>query len=160
MGMIGYLKRIPVELLNALLEGTASVEDFLHSDEAGEALDLDKAWHGIHYLLCGDAWEGEGPLFDVLMGGQPINDSEDEEVVVRYLQPEQVQAVAQALKEIGDQELAEGFSPDEMNEAGVYPAPDWNDGGELDYLLGYYGPLKTYYAEAADKGEGMLIYVM
>lgn len=159
MGMIGYLKRIPEELLTALLEGSATVDEQVHGDEAGEALDLDKAWHGIHYLLCGDAWEGEGPLFDALMGGKPVNESEEEDIIVRYLKPDEVREVARALEAIGDKELAEGFAPDEMNEAGVYPAPDWTEEGELDYLLGYYGPMKAYYAQAAQNGEGMLIYV-
>src|SRR5215207_2984929 len=36
----------------------------LEADEGdlGEAGDLEKAWHGIHFLLTGTAWEGDPPL--------------------------------------------------------------------------------------------------
>lgn len=159
MGMIGYLKRVPAELLTALLEGTAALEEYVFGDDVTDELDLDKAWHGLHYLLCGDAFQGEEPLFNALMGGRPINEDETEDIIVRYLTPAQTREVSQALEGIGEGELKKAFAPEAMNEAGVYPAPDWTDAGELDYLLEYYGPLKDYYRQAADNDEGMLIYV-
>ncbi len=159
MGMIGYLKRVPAELLTALIQKTATLDEYVFGDEAGEELDLDKAWHGLHYLLCGEAFGGEEPLYNALMGGRPINEEETEDIIVRYLTPDQVREVSAALEALDDDALSKGFAPDDMNEAGVYPAPDWNDAGELDYLLGYYGPMKQYYRQAAENGEGMLIYV-
>lgn len=158
MGMIGHLKRVPEQKLSALIHGGESLDDYMYGAE-GEGLDLDKAWQGIHYLLCGDAWEGQGPLFDALMGGTSFQGRSEEENV-RYLKPDEVRDVAQALETIGDKELAEGFEPDDMNEVGVYPSPDWNEEGELDYILGYYGPMKAYYKAAAENGDGMLIYVL
>ena len=43
--------------------------------EAGEGalVDLDKAWHGVHYLLTGTAWEGEPPLNFVVEGGADLD---------------------------------------------------------------------------------------
>jgi hypothetical protein len=29
------------------------------SEGEGDVVDLDKTWHGIHYLLTGTAWEGD-----------------------------------------------------------------------------------------------------
>ena len=33
---------------------------------------LDKAWHGIHFLLTGSAWEGDEPLNFLVTAGEPI----------------------------------------------------------------------------------------
>ncbi|MDO3411072.1 YfbM family protein [Saccharibacillus sp. CPCC 101409] len=158
MGMIGHLKRVPDERLTALIGGNESLDDYIYGAE-GEELDLDKAWHGIHYLLCGDSWEGEGPLFDALMGGTSFEGRSEEENV-RYLRPQQTRDVAQALDVIDEDQLRAGFSPDDMNEAGVYPSEDWNEEGELDYVLDYYRQMKEYYKTAAERGEGMLIYIL
>lgn len=38
----------------------------------GEGVDLDKAWHGLHYLLTGTAWEGEPPLNVLAAGGREV----------------------------------------------------------------------------------------
>src|SRR6187401_1556372 len=42
-------------------EQETSAELILEEGE-GQSTDLDKAWHGIHYLLTGTAWEGPAPL--------------------------------------------------------------------------------------------------
>src|SRR5687768_10356646 len=39
-----------------------------------ESFDVDKAWQGIHFLLTGTDWEGEGPLAFVLHGGAEIEE--------------------------------------------------------------------------------------
>lgn len=39
------------------------------SIEARASTDLDKAWHGIHYLLTETAWEGNEPLNFLVQGG-------------------------------------------------------------------------------------------
>ncbi|WP_172194971.1 YfbM family protein [Saccharibacillus qingshengii] len=158
MGMIGYLKRVTEQALSSLIHGGQDLYAYIHGEQ-GEELDLDKAWQGLHYLLCGDPYGGEGPLFDAIMGGKPLNPEEESEIIVRYLTPDEVRNVASALESVGPAELAKGFEPDDMNEAGVYPSPDWNEEGELDYLLGYYEPMREHYRAAAAAGEGMLLYV-
>lgn len=158
MGMIGYLKRIDPQRLAALIEGKEELYDYIHGEDGAE-LDLDKAWHGLHYLLCGDPWGGEAPLSEALMGGKPLNEEEQEDIIVRYLTPEQVREVSDTLEATEPQTLANNFDPDDMNDAPVYPASDWNDEGELDYLMGYYQPMRDHYRAAAEAGEAMLIYV-
>src|SRR5579872_4450187 len=38
------------------------ISDVPLSANEGKAIDIDKAWHGIHYLLTGTAWAGSAPL--------------------------------------------------------------------------------------------------
>jgi hypothetical protein len=37
-------------------------DDLTLSEQELITCDLDKSWHGIHYLLTGSAWEGSPPL--------------------------------------------------------------------------------------------------
>src|SRR5215203_4027303 len=39
-----------------------------------EEIDLDKSWHGIHYLLTKTAWAGEPPLSFLVLGGAEVGD--------------------------------------------------------------------------------------
>jgi hypothetical protein len=36
------------------------------------SIDLDKTWHGIHYLLTGTTWEGEPPFSFLVAGGDDM----------------------------------------------------------------------------------------
>jgi hypothetical protein len=66
MQLIG--RRLSAEELAAVRADPTMAQALLHGDLEGDeaelpdtALDLDKSWHGIHYLLTGTAWDvGEG----------------------------------------------------------------------------------------------------
>lgn len=47
----------------------------LSKNEVTDA-NLDKAWHGIHFLLTGSTWEGEKPLNFLISGGETIGEIE------------------------------------------------------------------------------------
>ena len=47
-----------------------SAEFCVETDE----VDLDKAWHAIHFLLAASAWEGEGLRAFLLVGGKELGD--------------------------------------------------------------------------------------
>jgi len=40
--------------------------------EKAEPLDIQKAWHGLHYLLCVQPWDGDLPLRNAVLGGSEI----------------------------------------------------------------------------------------
>ncbi len=81
MSMIANYIRIAPEQLAELQADPDSIGNFLESlfeslypekqeneDEMQPTpptrhLDIDKAWHGIHFLLNGNAWEGEPPCW-------------------------------------------------------------------------------------------------
>lgn len=70
MGMIGYLKRVPMETLNHILEGKATLTNFIFiEDEQDTSLDLDKAWHGIHFLLNTSVRDREAAYSAAILGG-------------------------------------------------------------------------------------------
>lgn len=161
MSMIGCFTSVGAEQLQNLIADPAQVAEYLHS-EGGEAntLDLDKAWHGIHYLLTGEAWGGKAPLAWAVLGGKEIG----EDVgygPARYLMPVQVDAVAQSLAEVDEAQFRARYQPRTMDQAQIYPSGIWErDGADgLDYLAQYYKELVQFYSEAAARGDGVLLWL-
>lgn len=166
MGMVGNLKRISPALLNDLLQGEVVVEDVIYvEEEEDQSLYLDKSWHAIHYLLNGAAWEGEEPLVHTVLGGTAISEPDEEELEsgeynpTRYLTPELVKQISDALQGMSEAELQRRYNPKQMTELDIYPSIDWEADGELEYVMDYYRELVAYYREAAANQEAMLLYI-
>jgi hypothetical protein len=78
MSIICNLRSATEAQLQALLQEPEQLEAFLEDEEdfgdaAGASfveLDLDEAWHGIHFLLTGTAVEGQAPLDFLERGGR------------------------------------------------------------------------------------------
>jgi hypothetical protein len=156
MGMIGNLKQISVEQLNKLLNNPDLVEETIFNEEEEDSLDLDKSWHGIHYLLNGEVWDGVEPLRFVIMGKEEIGEDFGYGPA-RYLTAEDVNAVAGVLKTIKTDDLRAKFDKTRFVEADIYPSIEWNE-EDLEYLLQYYKELASYYITAANNGNAMLTY--
>jgi hypothetical protein len=168
MSMIGNFRRTSDERIQSLLSDPESIEDYLGEDpeESEEKpfadLDVDKAWHGIHFLLTGTAWEGEPPLAFIVRGGEEVGDVDVGYGPARAFTSTEVRAIADALKPITLDVLKKRFDPAAMTKLDIYPsiwdrAPEEDD--TLGYLLEYYEQLWEFVAEAAREGEGMLVYV-
>lgn len=125
------------------------------------ALDLHKAWHGIHFLLTGQAAGGTPPLAYAVLGfpEQPIGDDLGDGPAT-YLEPARVRDVAAALAELSPDELRRRFDPAQMTALEIEPTAIWKRAGEDDFewLMQFYAPLPDYYAEAAQRGDAMLIW--
>lgn len=164
MSMIGCYMRIRPQTLNTLLEDPQSALDGLleADEEAGGAgqFDIDKAWHGIHYLLNGEAWGGSGPLFGAVLGGTELEGTEIGYGPARYLTPQQVAATAAALAAVTAEDLRSKYDPGAMDAAQVYPTIWTRDGEEaLDYLLEHFVGLQAYFQEASAAGDAMVLYI-
>ena len=123
---------------------------------------IDKAWHGIHFLLTGSAWEGELPLAFIVRGGTAIGDENVGYGPARGFSPDEVKEIARALGEIKKGTLQERFDPDAMMEAEIYPCI-WDrppeDDDTLEYLVQFFGPLRQFVCDAAEAGEALLVYL-
>jgi len=128
----------------------------------GEELDLDKSWHGIHFLLTGTAYEGEPPLNFIVRGGVEIGDGEVGTSPPRALSSYEARAVADAIEELPPEELQERFDPERMLEEGIYPDIWDRDPAEddnLGYLIEHYADLRAFVRRAADRGEGLIVTI-
>lgn len=157
MGMIGHLKQISEETLDLIIKGEVDAEAVVFDGEE-EGLDLDKSWHAIHFLLNGSAWEGEAPLFNVILGGKEVGEDLGYGKA-RYLTGKEVQEVALTLVNITEEDLKQRFDSARMNELEIYPSEDWSRDEEIDYVLSYYKDLKEYYMEAVRQDSAMLLFI-
>jgi hypothetical protein len=163
MSMIGNCAEVTSAQLQTLLADPSAVVSFIYSEDENRPvaqLDLDKAWHGIHFLLTGEVWGGSGPQAMAVLGGTAIG----EDVgygPARYLTSEEVKAVAGALSSIDRDKLHERYLPTSLEQAQVYPSGIWEDEGEeaFEWLVPWYEQLVAFYKRAAENGNAVLLYI-
>jgi hypothetical protein len=129
-------------------------------DESAKPLDIDKSWHGIHFLLTGKSEGGERPLSLALLGGREVPDRNG---VMDYgpamkLTPEEVQEVARALQQVSADEFIGRYSAPAMQKNKIYSMGQ-NADDDREYLRHFYEKLVGFYGEAASAEQGMLVCV-
>jgi hypothetical protein len=126
------------------------------------ATDLDKAWHGIHYLLTRTASEGSPPLNLLLAGGTPVGTVDVGYGPARALSSREINDAHLALGQISDDELRSRFAPKEMLKADIYPEIWGRDPAEddtLGYLMEYVGTLRSFLRDATEERLGAIVYL-
>jgi len=162
MSMIAGLASIPPDRLEALQAAPDTLDEIVFAQDEQERerqIDLDKAWHGIHFLLTGKAWGGEGPLAWAVVGGHEIGDDIGYGPA-RFLTPEQVGQVAAALAAVTGDEFARRYDPAAMEKQQIYPGIWEREGDEgLAWLRHYLPVLGRFYADAAGRGDAVLLWL-
>lgn len=84
--MPGNLRLVSDGQLEEPIADPEQIEGFLYESDGSSDDEeyLDKAWHGLHFLFTGTAWEGDPPLNFLVSGGREIGD-----VDVGYRRPPQ-----------------------------------------------------------------------
>lgn len=160
MGMVGCSAAVSPTVLSGLQGDPDSIEEYLYPDdgdsEPPNSIEIDKAWHGIHYLLVCTSEGGPEPLGLAVVGGEEFG-PEVGYGPARFLTPMQVRDVSKALSALSPQELATRFDPKDMEKKEIYPTIWVRDEEEaLAYLLEYYDPLVVFYRDAASRGDAVL----
>ena len=119
MSMCGTLIRISQVKYKEIL---ADPDKFWN--ERGEnCIDIDKAWHGIHYLLTGIAWGGDPPASWVIFGAGNASHLPDTGYgPVRFLHAKQVRKVAKFLGAISRDDLYKKYKPQILDKKRIYPS--------------------------------------
>lgn len=122
--------------------------------------DLDKAWHGIHYLLTGSAGEGDPPVNFLVAGGTEVGDIDVGYGRARVFRAAEVKEIHDALTAIDADDLGNRYEPERMMKEEVYPTmwdPDPEKDEGLEYLLEYYAILRRFIGDAANRDAGIVI---
>ena len=120
-------------------------------------LSLDKEWHGVHYLLCGETEPGASLLSKAVLGGKVLGD--DDEGFSGYgparcFNADEVRELSRALsKPEVESEARTRFDPDKMNKLKIYPGFREAD---AEPLMDNLRRLRDFCAEAAGKGKGIV----
>ena len=165
VGMVLIGRRLSAEQLAVVRADPTAVDALLYGDlddddaEMPEPeLDLDKSWHGIHYLLTGTAWQiGEGAGAAIL-GGVEVGQNGGYGGP-RLLDRDAVRTVATALDALDAKVLRVRYDTDAMTAAEIYPDIWTNSTEALDYLMSHYTELRRFYRGAAAEGQAVLLAI-
>lgn len=110
---------------------------------------LDKAWHGLSYLLG-----RSGTGINLFMGGDPIANTEG----LTAWSAQLVRETAQTLRATPFSTLAAHYEPTALEAAGIYPNVWAEEGDEaLDYLREYFDVLVKFFDSAATAGSAAVM---
>jgi hypothetical protein len=158
-GILGWLLRLtPITITEVDPE---SGDDAAYPPpDPDRSIDIEKAWHGLHFLLTGTADEGEEPACYLLRGGEDL----DDEGLIRALRPGQVRRFSQYLSTLGADELARRYDPERMTALEIYPDAIWRrkaapDESPLEWLIAGFDEVRQFVDKAAAAGDCVIITV-
>jgi hypothetical protein len=167
MGMYGEYARVtPAELDRVLrdpewgdefLDGLSENANHQRDPLAGERItDIDKAFHGIWYLLV-----AAGAPVDVVWGGAEVGGTDGGYGPRRYLRADEVAAAARYLSATPWDQLARHYVPASLEAADIYPSVIWMRDGDAarDFLRSNYERLVEHFAAAAAGGDAVVFWI-
>ena len=127
-----------------------------------DTMDLDKAWHALHFLFTGSDWEGDFPNGFLVSCGEPIGDVDVGYGPAKSFSPQQVEDIAAFLGGVDPKTLKQRFDPEKMHKMEIYPSI-WDNGAEseqeLEYVLGGLGELKEFVTVTVEREMALLVYI-
>ncbi|MDR1653036.1 MAG: YfbM family protein [Prevotellaceae bacterium] len=163
MGMIGNYIAVNSDTLKEIEEGSF---DFFDADpDKYPALDIDKAWQVIHYMLCdGDIAEGEPPMGYVApIREENAIDLEDLDYGAFLITNEQVKKAYDYIKNIDEDQFRSKYDMETLAEDGVYPVVEADKAdadGFFEYIFNYLEQIKIFFKQAIDNKYGIIFYIL
>jgi hypothetical protein len=124
-----------------------------------EVLSLEKAWHGVHYLLAGTREPGPELRSQAVLGGVELGD--DPEGFsgygpARYFRSARVRELSEALhRPEVEAEAAARFDLAKMTQLQIYPG--WRAGDQdKQWLMDAFQRLRDFYSSAATQGRAIV----
>jgi uncharacterized protein DUF1877 len=124
------------------------------------SIDIDKGWHGLHFLFTGTADSGDEPACYLVRGGEDL----DDEGQARALRPDQVQRFAEYLSTLNPAELTRRYDPARMAKLEIYPDAIWTRSAPTEdfpreWLLECFADLQRFISQVAAANDGVVIHV-
>ena len=122
MGMIGNYYMTDEDTIRKIRQGEISVESLIYDDndeiDEDKTLDIDKAWHAIHFTLTGSMDEGdeEGVLFKTVFSGNLVNDEDIGYGPAMEITADEVREIHLAIKDISRDAFRADFNVNDMIE--------------------------------------------
>jgi hypothetical protein len=113
----------------------------------GASISLEKAWHGVHYLLCGKLEPGTDLASQAVMGGTEVGDDLGYGPA-RYFEASEVAALAGELSRPNlEAEMMARWDRDKMAQLGIYPGGFEPDDDQ--WLMKAFRDLRQFYVDAS-----------
>jgi hypothetical protein len=160
MGAVAQLKLLSDTELERLRRAPQEIEDLLVPEDVDDPFagqtDLDKAWHGLHYLLTGRIAPDGTARGDAVLGGVELGPDLGYGRA-RLLEADRVQQIHAALGALRFDDLFQAANIDSPLLEQVYGGQSLAD--EKDYLRHHFAHLQDFYERAATAGGAILIYL-
>jgi hypothetical protein len=113
----------------------------------GASLSIDKAWHGVHYLLCGKVEPGSDLASQAVMGGTEVGEDLGYGPA-RYFEADEVANIARELSRPNlEAEMTARWDPTEMATLGIYPGQFLAE--DQKWLMDAFRQLRQFYVDAS-----------
>jgi hypothetical protein len=161
MGMYCGLYKLSPEDADRLLKNPGMISTMISYEPTdGSYLSLEKAWHGLHYLLTGHASGGPQPLSFIFAGGQDIG-VDLGYGPARLLSARFVKDLDSSLSELTINEIWLRFDPAKMSKEGIYPEI-WDEPEEelKDEYGMYFNELKDFVRSASSNDNSIVMVIV
>ncbi len=161
MGMSASFYRVSHSMLQTIISDIDEIDVILYESQEIQdtELDIDKSWHGIYYLLTGDAsfeTANQSLAGQAILGGEEIGEDLGYGPL-RFLSASKVILIHRELSSISVSALTSRFNIEKMNKEEIYPSDgNWTD-EDRDYLVEHYAELVKFYQVAASNEEAILL---
>ncbi len=121
-------------------------------------LDLGKAWHGVHWLVCGAPEPDGSAAGGAVLGGVEVGQDLGYGAA-RLLDPAAVARIATALSVLDEATLQARYDGAAMAGAGLYPGGFDDPSNWREELVSHALAVRDLYAKAASNGQAVLAYL-
>jgi hypothetical protein len=158
MSMIACFLAIPPDELDALYDDSGEIAAVLDGEYAAQIIDIDKAWHGIHFMLTENS-PSSSPLAYAVLGIKKIGEEDVGYGTAHGISAASVKKIAEALNEISEEAFRAMFDANAMINAEIYP-DIWDKGDEsLAFLRAHFKVLQRFYADTAKTGKAAISFL-
>ncbi|WP_339909774.1 DUF1877 family protein [Symmachiella dynata] len=120
----------------------------------GDEYVVDTAWHGIHFLLTGTAWDDVGPASFLVARGTVIGSGPA--VSFTSYETKEIQV---AVSRVTDDALRQRFDPNEMNHKMIYPMNWDHEPNCFTEVLDEITDMRRFLENASQKRMGLIRYL-
>lgn len=158
---------VPSSLSGAVAGDDQLVREILDGLK-GKTVSIHDAWPALHFTLTGELpipreealnrgiEFPNDPLEVILMGGVPTGVL-TEFGPARFISPDEVRQGAEMLTSVSDHDFEDWFDADDLEDERIPPAGWSSDADRLPKLIDALRTMRTFYAQAAREGSGILI---
>ena len=157
MGMVVYLREVSPAQITELTQNPSNWEQFAFEEAApGELVDVDKAWHALHFMLTETSGPTDSPL-NILSPSDDLYGADEHGFGgFSLVSPSEMKAFSVALSELTDQAIAARYDPAAMVAEDIYLGDSFADEGDegLTYIMQGIPDLRLFANRCAANGSG------
>jgi Domain of unknown function (DUF1877) len=158
VSMIACFLAISQDELDALYDEPSEIAAVLDGEYAAQIIDIDKAWHGIHFMLTENN-PASSPLAHAVLGNKKIGEEDVGYGPAQGIAAGSVKQIADTLNGVSEQAFRAMFDVKAMTNSEIYP-DIWDEGEEsLSFLLAHFKVLQGFYADAAKAGKAVIAFL-